>query len=490
MHKRPNILFFMTDQQQAQVTLPSHPCMTPNIDRFSREGVSFTSTYTTMAHCCPARASIMTGLYPSQHGIYNNVSNEQALSKSIKPGVEMFSEKLKSAGYDMFYAGKWHVTGTENPKDRGWEELVVSAKAGSERYKVKKQQLLSVSPEDYKKERDRGEIIRPGWGNYRLYGTLEQNEVPKADKNIFPVAVEKLKALKDNPNPWCLFISLNGPHDPFIIPEKYAKMYDPDKISLPPNYYDDLKDKPALYRRMRKVWDQLSEREVRESIAHYWGFCTMLDEMFGEVLDILEQNGQKDNTMVIYLSDHGEHLGAHGIYLKGLSTFEEGYRVPCIIRWPEGVKNPGRTVDELVSLVDIAPTVLEAAGCEPLSKCSGRSLIPFLRDEKPDNWRNSVFAQCNGVEVYMTRRMVVDKNYKFVYSPTDIDELYDLKNDPYEMINLADDPKYRDIKFKMLQKMWKHVIETDDIAITPYATVAVADSGPGCVNWDLDELKA
>ena len=486
MSSRPNILFFMTDQQQAQVTLPNHPCKTPNIDRFSKEGVAFTSTYTTMAHCCPARASLMTGLYPSQHGIFNNVNNEQALSKSINPGVEMFSEKLKGAGYDMFYSGKWHVSHTENPSDRGWEELVVTAKAGSQRYKTTKQRFVKMEPDYSNEERERGEIIRRGWGNYRLYGTLDQNEVPKADKKIFPSALEKLEQLKDNQNPWCLFISLNGPHDPFIIPEEYAKMYNPEDISLPPNYHDELKDKPALYRRMRKVWDQLSEEEVKESIAHYWGFCTMMDKMFGQVLDTLENNGQKENTIVVYLSDHGEHLGAHGIYLKGLSTFEEGYRVPCIIRWPEGANNPGRTIHELVSIMDIAPTVIEASGSEPLSKCMGRSLMPFLKDEKPDNWRDSIYAQCNGVEVYMTRRMVVDSNYKFVYSPTDVDELYDLKDDPHEMKNLADDPEYQKVKRQMLKKMWEHVIDSEDTVITPYATVAVADLGPGCISWDID----
>ncbi|WJH35456.1 sulfatase-like hydrolase/transferase [Paenibacillus sp. CC-CFT747] len=124
------------------------------------------------------------------------------------------------------------------------------------------------------------------------------------------------------------------------MPEPYASLYDPKQIALPPNYHDSLKDKPGLYRRMRRNFDQLDESEVRESIAHYWGYCTMMDDMLGEVLETLERCGMQDNTLVLFLSDHGEHAGAHGLYAKGLSHFEEGYRVPCVMRWPGGLRSP------------------------------------------------------------------------------------------------------------------------------------------------------
>ena len=109
--KRPNVLIFMTDQEQAQVTLPGHPCLTPNLDRVAREGVRFTSAYPPMAHCCPSRASFMTGLYPSQHGIHNNVLNEQAIGRSLRPGVRTFSEILRQAGYRLYLA----ANGTSRP---------------------------------------------------------------------------------------------------------------------------------------------------------------------------------------------------------------------------------------------------------------------------------------------------------------------------------------------------------------------------------------
>jgi len=474
---RPNILIFMTDQEQAQVTLPDHPCKTPNLDKFAQEGIRFNYAYPPMAHCCPSRASLMTGLYPSQHGIYNNVLNNQAIHTSLYPGVETFSEKLESAGYDLYYCGKWHVTATEMPRDRGWKEVHVTSGIDTH-HGIRPEQWKTVSGERYKMKRANGEILRPGWGTYKLYGTLEEGQDCSGDFTTLRKGIDTLKSLKDSQSPWCLYIGLNGPHDPFIIPEKYSKMYNPADIMLPPNYYDDLKDKPAVYRRMRKLWSQLTEEEVRESIAHYWGYCTMMDDMFGQVLDTLDENGQKDNTLVIFLSDHGEHCGAHGIYCKGISTFDEGYRIPCIMRWPDGIQEPGREVDQFVTVMDIAPTLLEIAGAESLRKCSGQSLVPFFRNEQPENWRDCIYTQCNGVEVYYTNRMVRTKNFKFVYNPTDIDELYDLNEDPYELHNLADCPEMKEVKEQMLITMWENAYQYEDTIFNPYPPIATADIGP------------
>ena len=478
---RPNILIFMTDQMQEQVTLPEHPCKTPNIEKLAREGVRFPYAYPPMAHCCPSRASFFTGLYPSQHGIHNNVLNEQAIGKALKPGVETFSEKLKNDGYNMYFSGKWHVSSDEMPSDRGWEELYTTSNT-KQYHGFRRKQWMET---DYNKtvtERGNGEIVRPGWGTYRLYGTAKQNQENDSDRITINKAIEKIHSLDSGSEPWCMFVGVTGPHDPFIIPEKYSKLYNPDDIDLPPNYHDDLNDKPGIYRRMRRRFNQLSEREVKESIAHYWGFCTMMDDMFGEVMGALECSGQKDNTLVIFLSDHGEHCGAHGLYAKGISTFEEGYRIPCIMSWTGVIENQGRTVNEFVAIMDIAPTIIEAAGADNLNKCAGMSLLPFLRNEAVENWRNCIFTQCNGVEVYYTNRMVRTKKYKFVYHPTDIDELYDLEKDPYELVNLADNPDMSDVKKGMYSLMWKCANESEDTIFNPYITVASADFGPAIMN--------
>ena len=125
MSDRPNILIFMTDQEQADVVGPDHPCQTPNADRLAAQGIRFTQAYTPTAHCCPARATFFTGLYPSRHGIYNNVRTRTAIHEGLNPGVVTFGEGLADAGYKLTLCGKWHVTAQEDRSDRGWQERAV-----------------------------------------------------------------------------------------------------------------------------------------------------------------------------------------------------------------------------------------------------------------------------------------------------------------------------------------------------------------------------
>ena len=473
---RPNIVIFMTDQQQAQVTYPDHPCRTPNLDRMASEGIRFGNVFTTMTHCCPSRASFMTGLYPSQHGVYNNVSGAAALSRGLKAGVTTFSEQLQRAGYRLYYSGKWHVSDVEGPSDRGWEEDFVTANKGSStgRSIEEWKRMPKTEPP---RERKRGELVRPGWGNRLLYGAKGKLEDTR-DYKVVQSGIERLRKLKALTDPWCVYIGVTGPHDPFIVPEPYASMYNPDEIELPPNYADSLLDKPGIYRRMRKTFDQLTPQEVRECIAHYWGYCTMIDDLFGMVLDELDRNGQTDNTLVVFLSDHGESLGAHGLYCKGISPYDETYRVPCLMRWPAGIANPGREVKELVSMMDFALTFTELAGTSLPGDSKGRSLVPWLRGETPAEWRDAVFTQCNGVEIYYTQRIVRTERYKLVYNPADVDELYDLQKDPYEMINLADCPEMEQVKHDLYVKMWREAADVGDIIFNQYFTVAAAPIGP------------
>jgi arylsulfatase A-like enzyme len=238
-------------------------------------------------------------------------------------------------------------------------------------------------------------------------------------------------------------------------------------------------DKPAIYRRMRDMrFGQLSEREVREGIRHFWAYCTYLDDLFGQLLNALEKNGQSENTLVLYCSDHGDYCGEHGLFAKGIPSFKGAYHVPAIVRWPKGIEAPGRRVGEFVSLADFAPTFTEAAGGRPDPQLTGMSLIPFLRGETPANWRDEIHTQCNGVELYYTQRSVTTKSFKYVFNGFDWDELYDLRLDPDEMINLAKDSTYADVKREMCGRMWRFAYREDDSAINPYITVGLAPHGP------------
>lgn len=482
MAQRPNILIFMTDQEQGDVVAPGHPCMTPNADRLAQTGLRFSHTYTPSPHCCPSRATFMTGLYPSRHGVYNNICTPTAIHHGLNPGVETFSEHLRDAGYNLILCGKWHVSIEEGPADRGWQEREVTANKGTFHHRsIDQWRDGPVSHDDG--IRRRGHVRRPGWGDFVVYKTLPDGG-PKGYENLHDYkvvreAIAALDELSQQDAPWCLFVGTIGPHDPFNVPEKYVNMYDPANIPLPPSYADTLEDKPRIVQRQRRqLWDQLSKDEVRESIAHYWAYCTLQDDLLGEVLDALDATGQSDDTLVIFMSDHGDYVGAHGLYLKGVPAFREAYHVPCIMRWPNGIRNPGRTVDAFVTLADFAPTFLELGATSAPADLSGASLVPFLRDEQPEAWPDAYFTHLNGVELYYTQRGVVTREFKYVFNGFDFDELYDLRSDPHELINVADQPEYQEIKHELVRRMWRHAAHEQDMIFNPYGTVALAPWGP------------
>jgi len=474
---QPNILIFMTDHQRADTVLPEHPAVTPHLDQFEREGVTFTNAFCPSPHCCPSRATFFTGLYPSRHGVWNNICNQQALSHGLKPGVRLWSEDLAEAGYEMHFSGKWHVSVDESPRERGWTEHFVSAAAGTlhgttwEHYRQLSMQAEPVS-------RGEGEIVRPGYGTYRLYGA-GGDQALQHDETTVAAAVDVLRGLTAQSSPWCLYVGAIGPHDPYLVPQKYLDLYDLNDIALPASYADTLSDKPAVYQRMRSsLFGQLSEREVRQAIRHFWAYCSYLDDLFGQVLDVLDNSAQKQNTLVLYCSDHGDYCGEHGLFAKGIPCFQGAYHVPAIIRWPELVRDPGRRVDEFVSLADLAPTFLQAAAQKPDRHFTGASLLPFLRGETPADWRDEIHTQCNGVELYYTQRSVTTRDFKYVFNGFDQDELYDLRTDPHEMTNIARDPTYAAILRQLCGRMWRFARQEDDTVINSYITVGLAPYGP------------
>jgi arylsulfatase A-like enzyme len=230
-----------------------------------------------------------------------------------------------------------------------------------------------------------------------------------------------------------------------------------------------------------QIWGQLDEEQARDAIRHYWAYCTYEDELLGRVLDELDASGQAEDTLVVLLSDHGDYAGAHGLFLKGAPAFREAYHVPALVRWPAGIVDPGRRVDELVSLADFAPTFTELAGVGPArdATISGRSLVGFFRNEKPDGWREALLTQLNGVELYYSQRSVITKDWKFVYNGFDFDELYDRRGDPWEVHNLAADQAHAAVADELVELMWTLAESEEDWRIfNRYATVALARRGP------------
>ena len=477
---RPNILIVMTEHQQGRTVDPSCPCHMPNVkERIASKGMRFELGYTPTALCAPARASFFTGLYPSVHGMYNNYHSMPVIHGGLFPGVKLFSENLKKAGYNLSYIGKWHVSGEKGPVDYGWSIPKSQTPWDGGPLGFPKPGSRVKRYREPRKDLKRYAIIRRnGWPDYIIYGTRPGKPENMMDFKRGKIAAEEIRRLSKKPEPWVIYVGLTEIHDPYVVVEPYASMYDPEEVPLPENYYDTLEDKPAIYRRMRRqLWDQLNEEQIREAIAYYWGLCTMNDDVVGMLLDALEDAGVEDNTLVLFTADHGDQVGGHGLFLKGVMPFEESYRIPMVVRWPNVIK-PGSICSEFVTLCDFAPTFCEIAGAEPLNPCHGRSLLPIFEGSIPEDWPKSFYGQFLGTEYYYTQRIIRDHRYKYVFNAFDFDELYDLQKDPYEMRNLAFDPEYEDVKRRLIEEMWRWAEKTDDIIFNAYPSVALVPYGP------------
>ena len=498
--KRPNILVFMTDQQRGDSI---NRAKMPNVERFRKEGITFTNSYTVAPHCCPSRATFFSGLYPSRHGVWNNVKVGNALSRGLYEGVTLFSEDLKNAGYRMYFSGKWHVSAVESPKHRGFDVLREPVTKPGKKCKymvgdIEKAEYRHTRPatgnwnlynnfvQRSQEERRDGEIIRNGYPPYTLYG--EQEDIFQ-DEDVVAAAVEDLRTMEKSEEPWFYYIGTLGPHDPYYVADRYLEMYDIDDIELPASFYDDMRDKPNMHRRVKDRFDQLSQQEHKEAIRHYLAFCTHQDELFGRVLDALEERGEADNTIVIFMSDHGDYAAEHGLWCKGLPCFKGGYHIPTVIRWPAGITQPGREVDSFVSLADFAPTFVDVAKAESQTEFAGSSLVPFFRGETPADWIDELYTQTNGNELYGIQRSVMTPRWKYVYNGYDYDELYDLQNDPDEMVNQANNPAYKEVVKALSKKIWTFAKKNDDVCIHPYIVCGLASYGPGVIYDDAVNEK-
>ena len=456
---RPNILFLMVDQMQGEA-IKSPSCITPDFDKLISRGMCFDRAYAPNPVCSPSRASLMTGLLPHNHGVLHVihlVDGDQSVIRDDKPH---FAQKLKSAGYNTAYVGKWHVERTHDLKKYGWDIYVPEAENKPKLIKSK-----------YIKEME-------GYPPSLLYGVtdIEAQNRPVGIHTAHGLGLLENLAGKDSP--WCLFVSTNEPHDPFVCGQRAYEMYDPQKIVLKENFHDDFSGKPNLYKKAARVFDDLTDGEKKEAIACYYASITEIDEQYGRLINKVEELGLLENTIIVFTSDHGEFLGAHGLYQKNISAFEEAYNIPMIMAGP-GIDGRGHS-DARVGIHDLCQTLLELAGCEPIKTPDSRSFTELLGNpqEVPDEWKRG-YAEYFGGRMLLTQRVVWDGDYKYVFNGFDEDELYDLSKDPYEMNNLIGDKEYKDIVLHMSKLMWERVKATGDHSLehTNYATLRLAPYG-------------
>jgi choline-sulfatase len=292
--------------------------------------------------------------------------------------------------------------------------------------------------------------------------------------------------------PWCAFVSFVEPHDPFITQREYFEYYMGQELPEAPNAHDDLADRPGLYRRAQRIWRQVSPEQKREARACYYGSITEIDAQFGRILNWLRESGAEENTIVVMTADHGDLLGAHGLFFKDISAFEEIYRVPFLVAGP-GVAQ-GTTCTARVGLHDLCPTLLEVAGCESFGYPDSRSFAALLSapDAVGEEWTRG-YAEYFGNRHRLTQRVVWDGPWKFVFNGFDFDELYHLDDDPWEMHNLADDPAHADTLRRMTQLYWQYARTTGDtpLAETLYPALRLGTvgplSGPGAPKFEASD---
>ena len=426
MTDRPNLLLLMADQLTAHVlrAYGGKVARTPNIDALAAQGVVFESFYCNSPLCAPSRFSLSSGQLPSKIGAYDNAAEFPA-------AVPTFAHYLRSAGYQTALAGKMHFCGPDQL--HGYEERLTT----------------DIYPADFGWTPDWTRFEeRPGW--YHTMDSVTQagpctrtNQID-FDDEVVAATRQKLfdLARSRDRRPFCLVASLTHPHDPYVIPETYWNRYHHDEIDMP--RVGDLagREDPHSTRVRHVIGLGLANptpTQVRAARRAYYAAVSYVDDQIGILLNTLREARFGDNTIVMLFADHGDMLGERGLWYK-MSFFEPACRIPLIVHAP-GRFAPRRVL-EAASLLDLLPTLVELGsnGKAPAyaAAIGGRSLLPALQGGRgPDEVSGEYLAEGAVAPIVMIRR----GRYKFVHSPVDPDQLYDLGSDPDERTNLAARPE-------------------------------------------------
>ncbi len=388
---------------------------TPHIDRLAAQGILFRNTFANTPVCCPARAILLTGKYAHRNGM---VANDLRLRES----QVTIAEILASHGYRTGFIGKWHLDGGKRlpgfvppgPRRQGFD-------------------FWAASECDHRH-------FRPTYFRDTDRPIVENRFEPEVWTDQ---AVEFLKQVGENP--FFLVVSMGPPHDPYGAPERFRKLYDPSKLKVRPNWVEGV---PGA---------------DRKAIANYHAAMTAVDEQVGRLMKALEDVGRAEDTIVLFTSDHGNMIGSHGKRLKR-KPWEESIRVPGIVRYPAKVQ-AGRTSEALLSHVDLAPTLLALCGLPVPDEMQGTDLSGVVlgrTDRGPDSAFFQIFVPFAGGELTHPWRGI--RTERFMYARTEAGPwvLYDLKGDPYEKKNLADDPAHADLRKQMEVKLADWMKRTGD----------------------------
>lgn len=442
---KPNVLFIQCDQFRYDCQSRVNPMIkTPNLDKLVSEGMFFSRAFTPIPTCCPARQSFLSGKWPSQHkGLWNyDITLPVALFEE-----NTWTERMQEAGYKQAYIGKWHVHPTKTPLDFGFQQY--------------------ISDEDYNNWRKSQKLPAPvpaikgfAWIGGKDRVSLETTRTHWLAQK----AIDQLKVFKEGNSPWHLRVEFVEPHLPANPVERFINLYTPAEIKPWGNFPARVENKPFIQQQMAFNWgiENYTWKEWSVYLQHYYAMISQADDAIGMILTALKDMGLDDNTVVIFTSDHGDAAGSHGLIDKHYVMYDEEVRVPLVVKWP-GVVKPGTESDNIVlNGLDLSATIPQLAGFE-FKQSVGHSLLPILKGEKPSDWRKYAYSDYNGQQFGLyVQRMIRNDKVKYVWNLTDIDELYDLQKDPWEMNNLIADPSYQDILKVLRHDLYNDLQERKD----------------------------
>lgn len=454
--KKLNVLFIIADDLTSTgvSSYENKACKTPNIDKLASEGVRYTRAYCQYPVCGPSRASFMSGYYPNATTTFGYVSGR----KNIGPDRKTWSQVFKENGYYTARVSKIFHMGVPGDIEKGSNGTDDEA-SWTERFNSQGPEWTAPGDGELVQGNPDGTLPIKG-GNVMTIVKADGDDLVHSDGKTAKKACELIRMHKNEP--FFLAVGFVRPHVPFVAPASYFKPYPHEEVNLPEKVdgdWDDIPKRGINY--VTSVNGKMNEEQEKKAIAAYYASVTYMDAQVGKVLNTLKEEGLEDNTIVIFTSDHGFHLGEHRFWMK-VSLHEESARVPLIIKVPG--KKPA-VCNSFAELLDLYPTITELAGLPISEHLQGKSLVKTL-DNPEHKVRDMAFSVSQGGRTFLLR----DENWAYIQYDEDAGsgiELFDMNTDPKQYTNLAENPEYANIVDDFKNKLKSKLVEvrTNDLGI-------------------------